>query len=199
MEPLGEGARDGAVSPDHRSSRILAPGQCRFGWIDFPAQRLRARRAAKPNQCARARGSAAFDGRAATTYPGAAANGRSYGCPNQRADAYSLAAATPTTKLVLPAYAPAAGVPTPDFPASPAGLQAGYRAYPKTLVKSVPQPPGLGGDVTALTSLPFPPSPPLEENSYWQAVNKELNATVKMRMVPSRRLSERRRHHHGRR
>jgi putative aldouronate transport system substrate-binding protein len=96
-----------------------------------------------------------------------------------------VAAPTPGSKLVLPKYVPSSGVPTPDFPATSTGLQAGYRGYPKTLVKSVPQPPGLGGDVTALTALPFPPSPPLEENAYWQAVNHELNATVRMRMVPS--------------
>jgi putative aldouronate transport system substrate-binding protein len=96
-----------------------------------------------------------------------------------------VAAPTLPSKLLLPAYAPSAGVPTPDFVATPTGLQAGYRAYPKTLVKSVLQVPGLGGDVTALTSLPFPPSPPMEENSYWQAVNQNLNANVKMRMVPS--------------
>src|SRR5262245_29440242 len=86
MDPWGKGARDGPVGSDHRSSRVLAPGQCRFGWIDFPVERLRARRAAKPNQCAR--GTAAHDGRAAT-YPGPAAYGRAYDCPNQRADAYS--------------------------------------------------------------------------------------------------------------
>jgi putative aldouronate transport system substrate-binding protein len=96
-----------------------------------------------------------------------------------------VAAPTLPSKLVLPGYAPSVGVPTPDFPATPTGLQAGYRSYPKTLVKSVPQAPGSGGDVTALTSLPFPPSPPLEENTYWQAVNQNLNASVKMRMVPS--------------
>jgi putative aldouronate transport system substrate-binding protein len=87
-------------------------------------------------------------------------------------------------KLRLPTFVPAA-VPPPDFPATESGLQAGYKVYPKTLVKSVATPPGTGGDVTALTSLPFPPSPPLEENTAWQAVNKQLNATVKMRMVPS--------------
>jgi hypothetical protein len=87
-------------------------------------------------------------------------------------------------KLRLPTFVPAA-VPPPDFPATESGLQAGYKVYPKNLVKSVATPPGTGGDVTALTSLPFPPSPPLEENTAWQAVNKQLNATLKMRMVPS--------------
>lgn len=87
-------------------------------------------------------------------------------------------------KLQLPSYMPVAGaqadlLPTPD------GLQAGYFAYPKSLGKTVAKAPGLGGDVTALTSLPFAPPPPLEDNPAWQAINKGLNANMKVRMVPS--------------
>src|SRR5207247_6099484 len=78
-------------------------------------------------------------------------------------------------KLRLPTFVPAA-VPPPDFPATDSGLQSGYKVYPKNLVKSVASPPGTGGDVTALTSLPLPPPPPVEATTAWQAVNKQLTA-----------------------
>jgi len=101
------------------------------------------------------------------------------------APAAPTAAAAATSRLRLPTFVPSTSAPPADYPATESGLQAGYRTYPKTLTKSVPQAPGLGGDVTALTSLPFPPPTPYEENLAWQTVNKALNANVKMRMVPS--------------
>jgi putative aldouronate transport system substrate-binding protein len=75
--------------------------------------------------------------------------------------------------------------PHPDLPASPTGLQAGYFSYPKTLVKSVPQPPGTGGDVTATTQTSVAPPPALGDNPAWQAVNKALNANMKVQVVPA--------------
>ena len=87
-------------------------------------------------------------------------------------------------KLKLPNYLPMQG-PKADLPATSDGLQAGYFTYPQSLSKTVTQPPGLGGDVTGLTSLPFSPPPPLQDNQAWQAINTELNANVKLRMVPS--------------
>jgi putative aldouronate transport system substrate-binding protein len=88
-------------------------------------------------------------------------------------------------KLRLPTFVPSTAAPPADFPATESGLQAGYRGYPRNLTTSVPQAPGLGGEVTALTSLPFPPPTPFDDNQAWQEVNKALNANVKMRMVPS--------------
>jgi putative aldouronate transport system substrate-binding protein len=89
------------------------------------------------------------------------------------------------TKLKLPTYVPYTGGPKADLPATDDGVQAGYFAYPKNLVKSVAQPPGSGTTVTALTSLPFPAPPPVDQNPAWQAIHKELNAKIDMRMVPS--------------
>jgi putative aldouronate transport system substrate-binding protein len=100
----------------------------------------------------------------------------------QATPASALAAAS--RRLRLPAYVPIEGAKA-DLPATADGLQAGYLSYPQTLVKTVTQPPGMGGDVTALTSLPFSPPPPVEDNPAWQAINKELNANMKIRMVPA--------------
>lgn len=84
----------------------------------------------------------------------------------------------------MPAYVPIQGA-KPDLPATSEGLQAGYFVYPQGLAPSVAQPPGLGGDVTGLTSLPFSPPSPVEDNPAWQAINKQLNANLKLRMVPA--------------
>jgi hypothetical protein len=47
----------------------------------------------------------------------------------------------------------------------------------------VPTPPGDGSTVSALTYLTLAPPPPMESNAAWQAVNKAINATLKMDQV----------------
>ncbi|MBV9579666.1 MAG: hypothetical protein JO057_13845 [Chloroflexi bacterium] len=103
------------------------------------------------------------------------------GAPTTVAGASTPAAAG---KLRLPTYLPVQGA-KPDLPPTPQGLQAAYFTYPQTLVQSVTQSPGSGTDVTALTSLPFAPPPGVDQNPAWQAINKALNANVKMQMVPA--------------
>jgi putative aldouronate transport system substrate-binding protein len=85
----------------------------------------------------------------------------------------------------LPAYVPTTGGPKADLAASDAGLQAGYFSYPKDLVKTVPTPPGLGGDVTAIVQTSTAPPTPLDQNAAWQEINKQLNANMKMQPVSS--------------
>src|ERR1700681_3272563 len=55
-------------------------------------------------------------------------------------------------KLKLPTSMPMANLPKPDLPGTADGLvMPGYLRYPSNLVKSVPQPPGKGGEVNAIT------------------------------------------------
>src|SRR5437868_4949507 len=50
-------------------------------------------------------------------------------------------------KVKLPAYVALPNLPPPDLPGTPDGLLApGYNKYPTNLVKSVPTPPGKGGE-----------------------------------------------------
>jgi putative aldouronate transport system substrate-binding protein len=79
----------------------------------------------------------------------------------------------------------AATGPHPDLPATPGGLQAGYFTYPKDLVKSVSQPPGVGSDVTAIAQTSVAPPPALADNPAWQAMNTALNANMKIQVVPT--------------
>ena len=82
----------------------------------------------------------------------------------------------------LPSFIASQG-PKPDLPGNDAGLQDGYFTYPKNLFKSVTQTPGLGSDVTAMTRDAGGPPPPLDQNAAWQAVNKQLNANMKLQIV----------------
>jgi putative aldouronate transport system substrate-binding protein len=92
------------------------------------------------------------------------------------------AAAGGTSGVKLPTYVPFEG-PKPDLAGNPQGLDPAYFKFPADLVKSVPQPPGDGSTVTAITYLTLAPPPPMEQNAAWQAVNKSINATLKMDQV----------------
>jgi putative aldouronate transport system substrate-binding protein len=92
------------------------------------------------------------------------------------------AGATPAAKLKLPSYIPIQ-VAKPDYPATEAGLDAAYLEFPRDLVKSVPQPAGTGSDVSVFTLLQIQPPPPVDQNAAWQAVNKDVNANMKVVMA----------------
>lgn len=86
--------------------------------------------------------------------------------------------------LKLPTYAPLAAI-KPDLPGSADGIiDPGFLSYPANPIKSVPNPPGKGGDVTISTWWALAPPTPMDQNPLWQAVNKELNATLKINIVP---------------
>src|SRR5437879_7943595 len=86
-------------------------------------------------------------------------------------------------KVKLPTYVALPNLPNADLPGTPDGLLApGYQRYPANLIKSVPQPPGKGGEVNALTASLSTAPTPLENNPAWQQVNKELGVTLR---VPS--------------
>src|SRR5215471_319972 len=93
----------------------------------------------------------------------------------------NAAAGAGSGKLTLPTYAALPNLPAPDMPGTPDGLLApGYQKYPANLIKSVPQPPGKGGDVNALTASLSPAPAPLDSNPAWQQVNKELGVALKI-------------------
>src|SRR5262249_37503112 len=62
------------------------------------------------------------------------------------------AASTSDGKVKLPTFIALPNLPPADMPGSADGLLApGYQKYPANLIKSVPTPPGKGGDISALT------------------------------------------------
>jgi putative aldouronate transport system substrate-binding protein len=88
-------------------------------------------------------------------------------------------------KLKTPAYVQVQDGPKPDLPPRPDGVDAGYFGFPKTLFKSVKEPPGKGEDVTLMTNLIQGAVVALEQNSAWQAVNKDMGLTVRQRLYGS--------------
>ncbi|POH74323.1 extracellular solute-binding protein [Arthrobacter glacialis] len=77
---------------------------------------------------------------------------------------------------VVPSYVPIDLV-TPDI-ASVNGSTPGFTTIPATLVKSVTEVPGKGGSYKAMTPAWWTVPPALADNSYYQAVNKALGATI---------------------
>jgi putative aldouronate transport system substrate-binding protein len=105
------------------------------------------------------------------------------GAPSGGGSGTTAGAGTPTGGAVkLPTYVPFEG-PKPDLAGNPQGLDPGFFKFPKDLVKSVTTPPGDGSTVSAITYLTLAPPPPMESNAAWQAVNKSINATLKMDQV----------------
>jgi putative aldouronate transport system substrate-binding protein len=101
--------------------------------------------------------------------------------PALQSNPSAASSASSSEKLTLPTYAAVPNLPAPDMPGTPDGLLApGYQKYPANLIKSVPQPPGKGGEINALTVSLSPPPSPVESNPTWQQVNKELAATLKI-------------------
>jgi putative aldouronate transport system substrate-binding protein len=78
---------------------------------------------------------------------------------------------------IMPTYVPSS-VSQPDF-ASVDGSAPGYLSYPSTLPRSVASVPGDGGSYTAITPL-WASIPSPSGNTYYEAVNKALNATLSM-------------------
>jgi len=98
------------------------------------------------------------------------------------APASGAASAPAAAKSIFPTHLPIPG-PQPELPASDAGLVPGYLAFPKNLYKSVATAPGRGGPVTALTTSHKPPQAPLDQNTAWQELNKQLNAQINITRI----------------
>lgn len=104
----------------------------------------------------------------------------------------SAATGAPTTQLptganasALPSYIPLANKPKADYPANGELYQDGYIDYPAHPPRSTPaEPPGRGGSVTVFVDALYPPATPLQQNSAWQEINKQLNANVQFTVVP---------------
>ena len=84
-------------------------------------------------------------------------------------------------RVKLPTSIPLANLPKPDLPGTPDGLvMPAYLRYPTNLIRSVPQPPGKGGEVNAITVSLSPAPTQLDQNPAMQQVNKELGVTLKI-------------------
>jgi putative aldouronate transport system substrate-binding protein len=102
------------------------------------------------------------------------------------APAVGTASPVAVGKLKMPTSVPLTNLPKPDLVGTADGLVVpGYLRYPANLVKSVPQPPGKGGEVNAITVSLSPAPTTLEQNPAMQQVNKELGVTLKIPSISS--------------
>ncbi|WP_308250744.1 extracellular solute-binding protein [Nonomuraea rhizosphaerae] len=110
--------------------------------------------------------------------------------PTGRRPGQSGATAAATDKLsqLAPSYVEFAGV-KPDVPGTVSnlpgvpGIGGGFTAYPATPSAALTQKAGKGGAYKAMTPLWGPPPPGLSSNTYFQAVNAELGATVEFQIA----------------
>ncbi|MBV1849613.1 extracellular solute-binding protein [Catellatospora tritici] len=92
--------------------------------------------------------------------------------------------ATNNADVKLPTYTPYAGA-KPDFPGNADGLLDAFSGYPNPAPQVFTAPPGKGGQVSAfvLTGSPVPPA--VDQNPFWQELNKRLNVDLKLTITPS--------------
>lgn len=77
----------------------------------------------------------------------------------------------------LPEYIRYEGV-KPDLPGDESGVADGFLAYPADPVDAITDKPGTGGKISSLALIYNALSTPLERNTYWQEVNKQLGAEM---------------------
>src|SRR5579864_4951041 len=96
-----------------------------------------------------------------------------------------LAGAQSAAKSLFPTYIPVKNGPKPDYHDDNPLYSDGFENYPKNPQKVNDAAPGAGSSINVLTAAYFPPPTPREQNPTWQAVEKQLNATINMNIIGS--------------
>lgn len=115
-------------------------------------------------------------GAAAATIAGAAAAA----CSGQQRPTDT----TDNSGIKLPDYIPYDGV-KPDLPGDATGVQPAFLAYPGKPEKMFDGRPGNGGTVSAICGIYSAVPPAVENNSYWQEMNKRLGVELKFTVAPA--------------
>src|SRR5918998_1067760 len=89
------------------------------------------------------------------------------------------------SKVKLPTYREFTGGPKPDLPGTAEGVLDGFLKYPADPIKVAASAPGDGGEVSAFLQTFSPVSPGLNNNTYWQELNKALKVNLKISVVPA--------------
>jgi len=87
--------------------------------------------------------------------------------------------------VTLPTYGAFKGQTQPDLAGNANGLDPAYYKFPSQLTQTVTKTPGDGSDVSAIVVLTYSPPPGPDQNSAWQAVNKQVGVNLKLQMVPT--------------
>ncbi|GII03517.1 extracellular solute-binding protein [Planobispora takensis] len=100
----------------------------------------------------------------------------------------ATAAALDKLTSLTPTHIPYAGV-TADI-VGQNGAPGGFTKYPATLVDAITAKPGKDGHYKAMTPLWGPLPPPLGKNSYFDAVNADLGATIEFNILDGMTIIE---------
>ena len=106
------------------------------------------------------------------TPPGAASSG-----------GQQFAGAQGAAKSLFPTYIPVTNGPKPDYHDDNPLFSDAFNNYPNNPQKANDSAPGSGSTINVLTAAYFPPPTPREQNPTWQAVEKQLNATMNMNII----------------
>jgi putative aldouronate transport system substrate-binding protein len=94
----------------------------------------------------------------------------------------SGAVVSKTGRVQLPSYLPPNGAAA-DVPGGKI-TPPGYTAYPKQLIRSVPNPPGKGGEISIITQTLATVPRAMDSNPVWQELNKRVGATLTLNITP---------------
>ena len=94
-----------------------------------------------------------------------------------------LAGAQGAAKSLFPTYIQVKNGPKADYHDDNPLFSDGFENYPKNPQKVNDSAPGSGSTINILTAAYFPPPAAHEQNPTWQAVEKQLNATMNMNII----------------
>jgi len=103
--------------------------------------------------------------------------------PSTASGGPQLAGAQSAAKSLFPTYIPVTNGPKPDFHDDNPLFSDGFINFPKSPQKANDSAPGSGSTINILTAAYFPPPTAREQNPTWQAVEKQLNATMNMNII----------------
>jgi putative aldouronate transport system substrate-binding protein len=92
--------------------------------------------------------------------------------------------ATSRGVVKLPSYLPVTRGPKPDLDGTADGIDAAFFRLPTELFNAVQRTPASGGEISVQTWIQTSPPPPIDQNAFWQELNKRLGTTLKINIVP---------------
>lgn len=117
--------------------------------------------------------------------PTATAATSSPSTPLVAAQAASTPARATSGTNPYPRYIPFSGGPKPDYHDDNPLFSDGFENYPDNPFKANQSAPGASSTINVLIAAYFPVPTPYDQNPTWQAVNKQLNADVRMNIIPT--------------
>ncbi|WP_020390752.1 extracellular solute-binding protein [Kribbella catacumbae] len=106
------------------------------------------------------------------------------GCSNEGRGGTGGGTDKASATQVRPAYVRYAGV-KPDLPGSDYNIPDAFLRYPADPVTAITQPPGDGKPINVMTFTNTPIPPKLEQNRFWQELDKQAGSPISVSLTPS--------------